>query len=211
MYKYCYLLVFLLFINCGTTKITNSWKNSSYYNYQPKKILVLGISPNKDARNIYENNIKMELNKRNIKACEASNILEPNFSNLNQAEQQIENEVEKLKNLGFEAVLIATVKGYEEKVPFNGSIFKINDSFYQFENYYFLNQDIYNDRDYYKKYKVFHLEVSLYDLNDENKKTLVWLASYDIIDPKKIESTIKKCINRILASLEKEEIIPSIN
>ena len=74
-----------------------------------------------------------------------------------------------------------------------------------------LNQDIYNDRNYFEKYKVFHLEVSLFNLTYENKKTLVWLATYDIVDPKKIEKTTKQCIVKILKTLEKEAIIPLIN
>ena len=211
MLKYIYLLIVLNFISCGSTKITNSWKNDAYINYQPKKILVLGITPNKEARTIYENELKFELIKRNILACEGFNILEPDFSNINQVEQKIENEVEKLTELGFDAILLATIKGFEEKIPFDGNIFKNNDSFYGFENYYFLNQDIYNDRNYFEKYKVFHLEVSLFNLTYENKKTLVWLATYDIVDPKKIEKTTKQCIVKILKTLEKEAIIPLIN
>jgi hypothetical protein len=211
MLKYIYLLIVLNFISCGSTKITNSWKNDAYINYQPKKILVLGITPNKEARTIYENELKFELIKRNILACEGFNILEPDFSNINQVEQEIENEVEKLTELGFDAILLATIKGFEEKIPFDGNIFKNNDSFYGFENYYFLNQDIYNDRNYFEKYKVFHLEVSLFNLTYENKKTLVWLATYDIVDPKKIEKTTKQCIVKILKTLEKEAIIPLIN
>jgi hypothetical protein len=205
MLKYIYLLIVLNFISCGSTKITNSWKNDAYINYQPKKILVLGITPNKEARTIYENELKFELIKRNILACEGFNILEPDFSNINQVEQEIENEVEKLTELGFDAILLATIKGFEEKIPFDGNIFKNNDSFYGFENYYFLNQDIYNDRNYFEKYKVFHLEVSLFNLTYENKKTLVWLATYDIVDPKKIEKTTKQCIVKILKTLEKKQ------
>ncbi|REE81625.1 hypothetical protein BX611_1160 [Lutibacter oceani] len=211
MIKYRYIILLLLFISCHTTKITNSWKNDSYKNYQPKKVLVLGITPNKEARDFYEKNLTFELNKRNIRAYEGFNILEPDFLNLNQAEQEIENEVEELIELGFDTVLLATVKGFEERIPFDGNIFKNNDSFYGFENYYFLNQDIYNDRDYFKKYKVFHLEVSLYNISNKNQKKLVWLATYDIVDPKKIKNTIKKCISKILKSLEKEGIIPLIN
>ena len=111
----------------------------------------------------------------------------------------------------FCAKISTEIKCLTKCVCKDGNIFKNNDSFYGFENYYFLNQDIYNDRDYFKKYKVFHLEVSLYNISNKNQKKLVWLATYDIVDPKKIKNTIKKCISKILKSLEKEGIIPLIN
>jgi hypothetical protein len=77
----------------------------------------------------------------------------------------------------------------------------------QFGRYYYLYQDIYFIEGYYTKYKVYHVEASLYNLKEDNDKSLIWVATYDIVDPKQINSTINKYVKAIISSLEKEQII----
>ncbi|MEX1382817.1 hypothetical protein [Lutibacter sp.] len=207
MVKYGYIIFLFLCVSCHTAKTTHSYKNEQYQNYHPNKILILGVTPSLEAKTIYERELKKALNKRNIEAFEASEVLSPAFSANKQEEIAIEKEVKYLRNLGFDAIIMAAIKGFDEKTPFDGAIFKIDDSFFGFENYYFLNQDIYYNRDYFIKYNVYHLEVSLYNLTSKNEKTLVWIGNYDIVDPQKISETVKKCVRKILKSLEKEELI----
>ncbi len=207
MVKYGYIILTFLFLSCHITKTTNSWKNKEYKNYHPNKTLILGVTPNLEAKSIYEKELKGALTKRNLEALEASEVLSPAFNANKQGEVAIEKEVKYLKGLGFDAIIIAAIKGFDEKIPFDSAIFKIDDSFFGFENYYFLNQDIYYNRDYYTKYKVFHLEVSLYNLTSKNEKALVWIGTYDIVDPQKVKETIKKCVRKILKSLENEGLI----
>lgn len=206
---YAIFIVFLL-VGCSSTKLTDSWKNTSYNNYQPKKVLILGVTPNLTARNLYESKLKKAFYKRGIQSYEASKVMEPEFINLKQAEENIEKEVSNLSKLGFDTILIAAVKGYEERIPYKGNIFSNDDAMQGFENYYFLNQDVYLNTGYYDKYKVFHIEISLYNITNNNGKSLVWVASYDVINPQKIKATIKRCNLAILNTLEKEGIIPSI-
>jgi len=207
MVKYGYIILILLFVSCHTTKTTQSYKNKHYQNYHPTKILILGVTPNLEAKTIYESELKKALTKRNMEAFEASEVLSPSFSANKQGEIAIEEEVKNLKTLGFDAIIMAAIKGFDEKIPFGGAIFKLDDSFYGFENYYFLNQDIYYNRDYYVKYNVYHLEVSLYNLTSKNEKALVWIGTYDLVDPQKVKETIKKCVRKILKSLKKEDLI----
>lgn len=207
MVKYGYIILVLLFVSCHTTKTTKSWKNNQYQNYHPNKILILGVTPNIEAKTIYEKELKNAFIKKNIDAFEATKVLSPAFSTNKQDELAIDKEVKYLKDLGFDAIIIAAIKGFDEKTPFDSAIFKIEDYSYGFENYYFLNQDIYYNRDYYIKYKVFHLEVSLYNLTSKNEKALVWIGAYDLVDPQKVKETIKKCVRKIIESLEKEDLI----
>ena len=207
MVKYFYIILIFLFISCHTTKTTHSWKNKEYQHYHPNKTLVLGVTPNLEAKTIYERELKKALTKRNMEALEASEVLSPTFNANKQGEIAIEEEVKNLKTLGFDAIIMAAIKGFDEKIPFGGAIFKLDDSFYGFENYYFLNQDIYYNRDYYVKYNVYHLEVSLYNLTSKNEKALVWIGSYDIVDPKRINTTVTNYVTAIIKSLEEKQII----
>lgn len=70
-------------------------------------------------------------------------------------------------------------------------------------------QDIYIDPTYYERYNIYNIEATLYDLKEDNVKSLVWVASYDIVDPKAINATVKDYVKRIIKSLEDETIISS--
>ena len=92
-------------------------------------------------------------------------------------------------------------------MTYSGDAYRTNYYWRRFGRYYYLYQDVYFDRGYYEKYNVYHIEASLYNLKENNDKSLVWVASYDIVDPNTINTTINDYVNAIIKSLEKENII----
>ena len=69
-------------VNCSSTKITQSWKNMDYQNYQPKKILVLGVTNNQTNRKIYEQKLTEEFQKKEILANESFHLFNDTFTDL---------------------------------------------------------------------------------------------------------------------------------
>jgi len=209
MKKSTYLIILLILLGCSSTRITESWRNPEYIDYQPNKILILGITPNLTVRNIYEEKLTTALENKGIKANESFNIFNTTFTDLRQSEEDIETEIKTLSKKGFDAIIISAVKGYDERISYSGDLLPDEYNLRQFAPYYHLHQEVYFDENLYEEYKVYHIEISLYDLTIDTEKSLVWIASYDIIDPKKINNTIKDCVSAIINSLEKEGIIPS--
>ena len=210
MKTFCYLLILLLSLSCSSTKMIDMWVNKDNPNYQPKKVLIIGITDNLTARKIFEEQLKSELNKRGIHAVESYDVFDSTFTSFKQREIDIENEVKKLYNDGFDAILISAVKGVDEKTAYSGDTFFRDYYWRPFGRYYFMYQDIYLVEGYYTKYNVYRIEASLYNLNEDNNKSLVWVASYDIVDPKKITSTVNDYVKAIIKSLEQEHIISHI-
>jgi len=60
---------------------------------------------------------------------------------------------------------------------------------------------------YYNEYDIYHIEASLYNLKENNDKSLVWVASYDIVDPKRINTTVTNYVTAIIKSLEEKRLI----
>ncbi len=202
-------LYFVLFLSgCSSTKMVDSWKSEEYTNYQPKKVLIVGITQNLTARKLFEDHLKNEFLSRNIEAVESFEVFESSFTSAKQTEEDITKEVEKLSNKGFDAVLISAVKGVDEKTTYSGDTFVRDYYWRRFGRYYYLYQDAYFVEGYYNKYKVYNIEAALYDLKSDNEKSLVWVASYNIVDPKKIDTTVNDYVSVIIASLEKEGYIP---
>jgi len=198
-------------INCSSTKITQSWKNMEYNNYQPKKVLILGVTNDQNTRKFFEQKLKEQLENRSILASESIHFFEKSFTDLNQTEESVQIEIERLINNGYDAVLISAVKGYDEKVSFNRDIFNSDYYLRCFDNYYYLNQELYFNRNYDEIYKVYHIEISLYNLSNNSTKSLVWQAYYDIVNPQKVQSAINQIIKAIIQTLEDENLISTIN
>ena len=201
------VLTVLFLVSCSSTKIVDTWTNQEHLNYKPKKVLIVGVTENLTARKLFESKLKDEFTARGINAVESYNVFKPTFTNAKQTEEEIDEEVKRVSNNGFDSVLISAVKGVDEKVTYSGDAYRTNYYWRRLGRYYYLYQDVYFDRGYYEKYNVYHIEASLYNLKENNDKSLVWVASYDIVDPNTINTTINDYVNAIIKSLEKENII----
>ena len=201
------VLTVLFLVSCSSTRIVDTWTNQEHLNYKPKKVLIVGVTENLTARRLFESKLKDEFTARGINAVESYNVFKPTFTNAKQTEEEIDEEVKRVSDNGFDSVLISAVKGVDEKVTYSGDAYRTNYYWRRFGRYYYLYQDVYFDRGYYEKYNVYHIEASLYNLKENNDKSLVWVASYDIVDPNTINTTINDYVNAIIKSLEKENII----
>lgn len=204
------LLTMVLLLNCSSTKLVDSWVAQESVNFTPKKVLVLGITDNLTARKIFEAELMKELKIRNIEAVESFSVFKTTFTSTKQTEDSIEKEVERLSQNGFDAILISTVKGVNQKTVYSADIYRTDYYWRRFGRYYYFYQDVYFDPGYYEKYNIYNVEASLFDLKNHEDKALVWVASYNIIDPKSINTTVKDYVNAIIKTLEKEAIIPSV-
>ncbi|TXE16740.1 hypothetical protein ES692_11820 [Psychroserpens burtonensis] len=203
------LLVMILLASCSTARVTDSWINSDYKNYQPKKILIIGLTDNSSGRMLFEEQLKTALTNRGIEAVESYTVFKPTFTSSKQTEEEIEKEIKRLSNDGFDAVIISAVKGIDEKVSYGGDNFRTHYYWRRFGRYYYLAQDVYHTEGYYNKYKIYHIEASLYNLKEHNDKSLVWVASYDVVDPKQVNTTVTNYVTAIVKSLEENQIIKS--
>jgi len=195
-------------MSCSTTRFADSWRNPEYVNYQPSKVLILGITPDLTARKLYEEKLSSVLEKRGINASESLEVFKPSFTDLKQSEIEIDAQIVSLSKEDFDAIIISTVKEYDEMVFYSNDMFRDDYNLRRFEPYYYNYQGVYFNNRIYEEYKVYHIEILLYDLTRNTEKSLVWVASYDIIDPQRINSAIKDCVVEIVKSLENEKIIP---
>ena len=202
-----YLLIFTLLIGCSSTKLVNSWKNPEIQRFEPQKLLVVGMTQNLSARDQFEQNLKDELTLRGINTIKSLETFNPEFTHSKKTEEDIQQVVMMLKEKGFDAVLVTALKGIENKAITHREYYDINYRVGRFRNYYFIYQDIYYHPSYYDEYKVYHLETSLYDISSDDERTLLWTGYIDLIDPAKVNKTIKDYVDEVIKGLEKDRLI----
>ncbi|QXP58333.1 hypothetical protein [Olleya sp. HaHaR_3_96] len=201
------ILVLFLIVSCSSSRVVDSWKSQDYANYKPKKVLIVGMTDNLTARKQFEEQLQTEFNKSGIEAMGSYDVFEPSFSNIKQTEASINQELERLSKDGYDSILISAVKGVNEKEVYSSPTYRTGYYWRRFGRYYYLYQDVYFDDGYYNRYKVYHIEASLYNIKENNDKSLVWVASYDIVDPKQINTTVTNYVKAIMQSLNQEGII----
>ena len=210
MKKLCYFFLFSILIGCSSTQLVSSWKNPDTPNFKTDKILVVGMTQNLSARSLFEEKLRSQLFLRDINAVKSLEIFNPEFTHSRKTEEDIIASVKVLKEKGFDAILVTAVKGAENKKVHHKEYYDVNYRFNRYRNYYFIYQDIYYQPSYYEEYKIYHVESSLYSITSDAERTLIWTGSFDIIDPLKVHNTVVDYVERIIKSLEKEQLIEKL-
>lgn len=204
------LLILLLF-NCSSTSYTKRWKNPNYKNFVPKNILVIGVTPDIEARKAFEFRIIKELNARRVNALQSHVVFEKSFQDSRKTKSEIESQLDKLIAAGYDAILISVVKGVENNVSYSGKSSKLDYQLRKFIGYYLAYQDAYFNQNYYHRYNVYTIETSLYSLKNDSNKSRIWSSTYDLVDPSNILKSTNRYAKVVIKSLEKEGFISKTN
>jgi hypothetical protein len=201
----------LLLSACSSTRFVDSWKNPGITSFEPKKMLVVGITDNLTARKIFEEKLKNAFVLRNIYAVESTDVIDDTFTNAKKSEQEIDKMIKKIATQGFDTVVITSVKGVDERVNYQTEYYPtIGYRWSRFGRYYYWYQDIYYRPQYYDSYKVYNVETAIYNINEDDTKSLVWVGALNLVDPQTITSTINEYVDKIIKQLEHERLIKSM-
>jgi len=210
MKKVIYFIIFSLLIGCSSTRLVNSWKDPDTKSFNPKKLVVVGMTQNLNARTLFEQKLKDQLSSRGINTVKSLDIFKQDFTHSKKTEEDITEAVKMLAEKGIDAVLVSAVKGIENKTIAHQGYYDVDYRYHRFRNYYFIYQDIYFQPRYYDAYKIYHIESSLYSINPDSERTLVWAGYIDIIDPAQINKTINDYVKEVIKNLEKEQLIKEL-
>jgi hypothetical protein len=201
------VLIAFLFFNCSSTVLKKSWKNPDYATFVPKNILVIGVTPNTDARKDFEFQLVKELNALHVNALQSHVVFETSFQDSKKTKSEIEAQLNKLVTAGYDAILISVVKGVENNKSYSGKSSKLDYRLRKFIGYYFTYQDAYFNPQYFDAYNVFTIETSLYSLHISSNKSRIWYGRYDMVDQNNVQKSINSYVKAVIKTLKKEELI----
>ena len=192
--------------SCTTTQLVDTWRNPDVAAYNSSKILIVGLTSNKKAREKFERKLKREYEKRGIEAVMSLEVFEASLST-----EKTENELKELENRliedGFDSILFSKLIGVEDKMAYNSTYRDIDYSYRNFRDDYYKNQDIYFNPEYYIKYKVYHAETSLYCICPVKDRELIWKGYIDILDPESANNTVDDYVALVVYALEEEQLL----
>lgn len=200
----------LVLVACSSIKFVDSWRNKEITSFKPQKLLVVGITDNLTARKIFEEELKSSFLLRGIHTEESIIVFDDAFTKSKKSEQEINKMIQEISKKGFDTVIITSVKGIDEKRTYSSSYFTIRYPWSHFGHYYFRFQDVYYTPEYYEPYKVYIVETSIYNINEKDNKSLIWVGSFNLVNPQTISSTVKDYVSKIVKQLERENLIDKL-
>lgn len=200
----------LLLSACSSVRLVESWKLDQTDPFNPKKVVVLGVTQNLTARIIFEETLKKELQSRGIQAVESIKVFDISFTDSKRTDDEIETMITGLSEEGFDAVIITTVKGVEKKTSYRPGHTTIGYHWERFGRYYYRYQHVYYTPGYYNEYNIYLVETGVFNINEEDEKSLVWIGAFEIVNPETIKNTANEYVKAIILQLEKEKIIKKL-
>ncbi|MDA9070136.1 hypothetical protein OAC43_00655 [Flavobacteriaceae bacterium] len=204
------LLFIVMLPSCASTRLINSWKNPEHNFFKPQKLLVVGVTPNYDARKAFEFELITHLNARNIIAIQSAVVFDSSFTDSKQTVKDIEAQVDALLANGYDSVLISAVKSVSANASYGSDSTKTDYHLRRFALYYLAYQEAYFKQDPPSSYKVITVETSLYHLDKATNTELIWQGSFDLVDPYHNDEAMEAYTKKLIKILEREKIIPRL-
>ena len=178
--KWLFLVVGLIFLqSCNTTQITASWRDSEYQARTYKKILVLAVTQNLEARQFFEQAVVDALQRKNINAIKSLEEFSPGFQPQEGEGEKVAND---LRQKGYDGVITLGLLDVKEETRYNpGNEYYKPESYYDpFYGYYVRTYNKTYEPGYYSGTMNVYLESNLYDLD---LGELIWTAQSETTDP----------------------------
>lgn len=198
----------LILFSCSSTRFVDSWTNDALSPaFHSEKMLVLAMTDNLTARQIFEEELGRALYERGINNEKAYGTFDADHTGAQLSESEIDQMAAELVSKGFDAAIITSVKGVERQHLHEPATVYVYPYYGRFGRYYYYYQDIYYGPPGYREYDVYHVESALYRLGGSEDNTLVWVGSFDITDPISIRETVDDYVKSLMAQMDKERIL----
>ncbi|AUP81342.1 hypothetical protein [Flavivirga eckloniae] len=201
------LFLFLVIIGCSSIELIEYWKNPDIDTFKSSKVLIVGMTPNVEARHQFEKQLKEAYQTRGIEAAMSLDVFEPDFT----IDEKTEEDIKRIENIlianNFDAVLFTKVIGVEDKIVYKDDYDSYDKTHLRFKEDYLKYQDIYYNPDYYEEYTVYHTETSLYCLCPTKDRELIWKGYINITDPQSISETVNDYVRLVVVVLEEQQLM----
>ncbi len=200
------LIITSLIIGCSSTKVTQQYKSPDNDFFQANKVLVVGISANKELRRAFETKMVSSLEKNEVLAVKSIDFFETSFSDNEQSIEQLNTIEDKLLESGFDAILLAKITGKESKVTLVNAYQNLSNQNQTFEDYYYKHQHEYL-KEQEERYQVYTTETSLFCICPGKERELIWRGNIELIDAVKFNKNINAYIKTLFTTLKENNFL----
>ncbi len=200
-------LILLGLLGCSDAELVSSWKNPDIVIFDASKVLVVGMTPNPDARQAFESRMMEKFEEQGVEAMRSIDLFDVNFTVSARTEAELDDVEQSLLDKDFDAILFTKILGSETRQTLARKLSDIDKHNGRFKDDYLNHQNIYYEDDYYDKFTVYLVESSLYCICVVKERELIWRGVLEIPDPIEEESTIEEYIDLVVSAMKDQELI----
>jgi hypothetical protein len=202
----CLFILTLVLFGCSATKLVQQSKSDDSYNFQANKVLIVGISADKDIRRLYEKKMVESLEKENVIAVKSVDFFEASFTDNKKSLEQLNTIEGKLLEAGFDAIIFSKITSQENRVTIVDAYRNFSKNNQSYEDYYYHNQHLYF-KEKEEPYQVYNTETSLFCICPGKDRELLWRGEIEIVDTKMVTRNINNYIKILFKSLKENNIL----
>ena len=201
-----FLCILLMIFSCSSSKMIQQYKNPVVLSFKANKVLVIGVSSDKELRAIFEKRVVNALEKENVNAVKSIDFFESEFRSNKQSMEQLNSIENKLLDAGFDAILFAKVTDKESRITLVYSYMNFKNKYQTFGDYYYHNQHL-NYKEEAHRYQVYTTETSLFCICSAKERSLVWHAEIEVIDAHKVNRNMNQYLQLLVKSLRENQLL----
>ncbi|GGD43259.1 hypothetical protein [Muriicola marianensis] len=200
-------IILLGLLGCSDAELVSSWKNPDIVIFDASKVLVVGMTPNPEARQAFESRMMEKFEEQGVEAMRSIDLFDVNFTVSARTEAELDDVEQSLLDKDFDAILFTKILGSETRQTLAKKLSDIDRQNGRFKDDYLSHQNIYYEDDYYDQYTVYLVESSLYCICVGKERELIWRGVLEIPDPIESESTIEEYIDLVVSAMKEQELI----
>ena len=201
------LTLLVLLLGCSSAQIVSNWKNPEIVIFDAYKVLVVGMTPNEEGRELFETKMVREFKRGGVEAVRSIDLFDVEFTNTPRTEEELDVVEEQLLAKDFDAILFTKVLGSENRQSFQKRMSDMDNYYGRFSDDYLTHQDIYYDDEYYEEFTVYHAETSLYCICVGKERSLIWRCAIDVTDPASIRKTVDDYVELVVLAMTEQDLI----
>jgi len=206
-----YLIVFIsvlsfatFLIGCRSATLIHDYKNQDIKSFQASRLLVVGISADKEVRQLYETTLVESLKKEGVNALKSITFFENSFTDQKQSLQQLNAIEKKLLRARVDAVLFTKITNRKDRVTLVNAYQNFAQSYQTFKNYYYNNESAYLEN---KHEQVYTIETSLFCICPGQERELIWRGEMEVIESKRLSRNIHRYKSLLFKTLKQKKLV----
>ncbi len=197
---------FLFLTSCGSTKLVQQYKSPDTVNFEANKVLVVGITADKELRRTYEKKMIDALEKKDVIAIKSIDFFESSFTDNKKSNTQLDNIEQRLLEAGFDAILFTKITGSESRVTMVDAYRNFAKTYQTFDRYFYDNVHIYY-KEKQERYQVYTTETSLFCICPGKDRELLWRGEIEVVDAQKVKRNINSYIKILFKTLQENKLL----
>lgn len=199
--------VVLLVTSCAAVHLESSYKNPDVVLFHANRVLIVGMTPDAEAREKFESQLQASFEKQGVDAVRSIDLFDVAFTASERTEAELDRVEQQLLDKDFDAILFTKLVDVETRQSLGRQIREMGKAYDRFRDDYLVHQGIYYNQDGTDPKSDYYAETALYCICVGKERELIWRSDVRISNIRNTEKVIREYDRLLMSTLEEAQLI----